>query len=39
VLLEKMKAQITKKIYKGMGHTINKDELDQVNSLIFPKNT
>ena len=37
-LLEKMNAHVTKKIYKGMGHTINKDELDQVNFLIFTKN-
>ena len=34
-LLEKMDAIVTKKIYKGMGHTINKDELDQVNALLF----
>ena len=34
-LLEKLNAQVTKKIYKEMGHTINQDELDQVNSFIF----
>jgi phospholipase/carboxylesterase len=37
-VLEKMNANVTKKIYKGMGHTINKDELDQVNSLLFSTN-
>src|SRR6185436_18178578 len=36
-VLVKMDAHVIKKIYKGMGHTINKDELDQVNSVIFPK--
>ncbi len=34
-LLEKMNAAVTKKIYKGMGHTISKEEIDEVNRLIF----
>lgn len=35
VLLEKMNAAVTKKIYKNMGHTISQDEINQVNELIF----
>ena len=35
VMLKNMHADLTVKIYPGMGHTINKDEIDQVNSLIF----
>jgi phospholipase/carboxylesterase len=35
VLLKEMKARVTKKIYKNMGHTINEDEINQVNKLIF----
>jgi len=35
VILKNMHADLTVKIYSGMGHTINKDEIDQVNSLIF----
>jgi phospholipase/carboxylesterase len=34
-ILEKMKANVTKKIYKNMGHTISQDEIDTVNELIF----
>jgi phospholipase/carboxylesterase len=34
-VLEKMHAQVTKKVYKNMGHTISQDEIDQVNKLIF----
>lgn len=34
-LLTKMGASVTKKIYNGMGHTINQDEIDWVNQLIF----
>lgn len=33
--LEKMGAQVTKKIYPNMGHTINQDEIDEANRLIF----
>jgi phospholipase/carboxylesterase len=36
-LLEKMGAAVTRKIYKGMGHTINQDEVNTVNELIFSK--
>jgi phospholipase/carboxylesterase len=35
VILEKMGAVVTKKIYPNMGHTINQDEIDTVNELIF----
>lgn len=34
-ILRDMNAQVTEKIYKNMGHTINEDEIDTVNSLIF----
>lgn len=34
-ILENMHADVTKKIYPNMGHTINQDELDQVNALLF----
>ena len=34
-LMEKMGAVTTKIIYKNMGHTINGDEISQVNQLIF----
>ncbi|WP_300491494.1 dienelactone hydrolase family protein [Flavobacterium sp.] len=35
ILLQKMGADVTKKIYPNMGHTINQDEIDWVNKLIF----
>lgn len=34
-VLESMKANLTKKIYKNMGHTISQDEIETVNALIF----
>jgi phospholipase/carboxylesterase len=34
-ILKSMHADVTTKIYPGMGHTISKDEIDQANSLIF----
>jgi len=34
-LLQKMGAAVTKKIYPNMAHTINQDEMDWVNKLIF----
>ena len=34
-ILKKMNAQVTEKIYDNMGHTINKDEIDHANKLIF----
>lgn len=34
-ILEVMNAAVTKKIYKGMGHTINQDEIAEANRLIF----
>ncbi len=35
VIIKNMNADLTTKIYPGMGHTISKDEIDQVNELIF----
>lgn len=34
-ILKEMNADVTEKIYDNMGHTINQDEIDQVNKLIF----
>ena len=34
-VLRNMNASVTEKIYANLGHTINKDEIDQVNQLIF----
>lgn len=36
-ILKSMNAAVTEKIYANMGHTINQDEIDQVNKLIFTK--
>lgn len=33
--IRSMNAQVTEKIYKNMGHTINEDEIEIVNNLIF----
>lgn len=35
VIIKNMNADITTKIYPDMGHTISKDEIEQVNELIF----
>jgi len=35
VVLEQLNARVTKKIYDGMGHTINQDEINTVNELFF----
>jgi phospholipase/carboxylesterase len=34
-ILKNMHADLTVKIYPDMGHTINKDEIEQANTLIF----
>jgi phospholipase/carboxylesterase len=34
-VLKGMNAQVTEKIYENMGHTINEDEIETVNNLIF----
>jgi phospholipase/carboxylesterase len=34
-ILNKMKADVTEKIYPNMGHTISMDEIEEVNRLIF----
>ncbi len=34
-ILKEMNAAVTEKVYAGMGHTINQDEIDQANNLIF----
>lgn len=33
-ILESLDADVTKKIYPGMGHTVNEDEILQINKLI-----
>ena len=34
-ILRDMNASVTEKVYNNMGHTINQDEINSVNSLIF----
>ena len=34
-ILQNMHADVTEKIYKNMGHTINEDEIEHANKLIF----
>jgi phospholipase/carboxylesterase len=34
-ILKNMNARVTEKIYTNMGHTINGDEIEQANKLIF----
>ena len=34
-ILRNMGADLTEKVYNNMGHTINQDEINQVNTLIF----
>lgn len=36
-VLRNLYAGVTEKIYNNMGHTINRDEMDIVNKLIFDK--
>lgn len=33
-ILGSLGASVTKKIYPGMGHTVNEDEIDEINKLI-----
>lgn len=33
-VFKKLDADVVKKIYKGMGHTVNQDELDHINSIL-----
>lgn len=33
-ILSGLGADVTKNIYKGMGHTVNKDEIDHINKMI-----
>ena len=35
-VLKSMNAHVTEKIYNNMGHTINEDEIENANRLIFP---
>jgi phospholipase/carboxylesterase len=34
-IMRDMQADITEKVYLNMGHTINQDEIDQANRLVF----
>lgn len=34
-ILKELNTDVTEKVYKGLGHTINQDEIDQINKLIF----
>jgi phospholipase/carboxylesterase len=33
-VFDQLNADVTKRIYEGMGHTVNKDEIDYVRSLL-----
>lgn len=34
-VLQSMHAHVTEKVYTNMGHTVSKDEIEQVNKLVF----
>jgi len=34
-IMEKLGAFVTKSIYPGMGHTVNEDEIEQINKMVF----
>lgn len=36
-ILKNMNAEVTEKIYLNMGHTINQDEMDRANEIVFKK--
>lgn len=38
-ILKNMNAAVTEKVYAGMGHTINQDEIDNANKLVFRTRT
>ena len=38
-ILKEMKADVTEKVYHHMGHTINQDEIDHSNKIIFSKHS
>ncbi len=35
LLLKKMNGSVTEKVYQNMGHTINEDEIELANKLVF----
>ena len=35
MILKKMNASVTEKIYQNMGHTVSEDEIDKANQLVF----
>lgn len=37
-ILKNMNASVAEQVYTGMGHTINQDEIDKANQLIFIPN-
>ena len=39
MILRKLNASVTVRVYKGMGHTINQDEIDAANKIISPAET
>jgi phospholipase/carboxylesterase len=38
-ILKNMNAEVTEKIYLNMGHTINHDEIERANKIVFEKKT
>jgi phospholipase/carboxylesterase len=38
-ILKNMNASVTEKVYNNMGHTINQDEIENANKLVFNRQT
>ena len=38
-ILKNMNALVTEKVYTAMGHTVNQDEIDNANKLVFNRQT
>jgi phospholipase/carboxylesterase len=38
-ILKDMNASVTEKVYNNMGHTINQDEMETANNLVFNRQT
>ncbi len=34
-IFEQLDADVNKQIYKGMGHTVNKDEINTINTILY----
>ena len=38
-ILKEMKADVIEKVYPHMGHTINQDEIDHANKIVFSRHS